>query len=75
MQARKKKKQTLNNKGFLCVDSQEKIEMHQDRENNQGKVAKTREESATLLHYDLAQQIQQYRGIEGKMTRKIENCR
>lgn len=74
MQARKKNKNKFD-KGFLCVDSQEKIEIHYGRENNQGKIAKTNGQNLMLLHYAFTQQTQQYRGTEVKMARKIESRR
>lgn len=48
-------KKKLNSKGFLCVDSQEEIEIHYGRENNQGKMTKTNEENLMLLRYYLIQ--------------------
>jgi len=44
-----------NSEGFLCVDSQEEIEIHYGRGNNQGKMTKTNEENLILLRYHLIQ--------------------
>lgn len=40
----KQQQQKLNSEGFLCVDSQEEIEIHYGRENNQEKITKTNKE-------------------------------
>lgn len=68
---KKKKQQKLNSEGFLCVDSQEEIEIHYGRENNQEKITKTNKENLMLLRYHLIQCLTIQ--TEGKMARNIEN--